>query len=88
MINNRLTSCCHIPYLADGICANCGQPCVPFVHAEEDFIQRGAREFFGKEIIEPVHTVIKPLEDKPKIPRWKDENEEYDWHAQNDLTTS
>lgn len=86
-MNNALTNCCHFPAFADGICPNCGQVAQPFEPEHGPLVNERIDFFPVTE--QPIHTVINPVIETPKIPRFDpNTDEEYDWHAQSEFVTN
>ena len=80
-MTNELTSCCHTPYFADGVCTTCNQPCEPYEPEHGPLVNE--RIDFFPVIEQPIHTVITAAPEPSRIPRWNpNTDEEYDWHAQ------
>jgi len=55
-MTNELTSCCHTPYFADGVCMTCGNKCTPFTHDMGALVNERI-DYYP----DPIHEPIKPL---------------------------
>lgn len=84
---NALTSCCHTPFFADGVCTTCGNNCTPFEPEHGPLVNERIDFFPVTE--EPINTVINPAPEPKRIPRFDpNTDEEYDFHAQSDFVSN
>lgn len=80
-MNNPLTSCCHFPFFADGICPNCNKQCSPIPIVEPEWMEDKSRTYYSEPVQEPIKPLPEYIEPRKTI-RFPNDEELYDDFAQ------